>query len=108
MNRTEAKLVAHNAKFDLAALRVVGVDIHKPVLDTMLAQFLVDPGGQSLGLKSLAFTQLGWQMTEIKELIGTGKKQITMRDVPIAQAAPYAAADADATLQLWRILGAAA
>ena len=104
MQRQDVQLVAHNAKFDLASLRVVGIEIHKPVLDTMLAQFLVDPGGQALGLKSLAFTQLGWQMTEIKELIGTGKKQITMRDVPIAQVAPYAAADADATLQLWHKL----
>ena len=104
MQRPDVQLLAHNAKFDLAALRGVGLEIHKTVLDTMLAQFLVDPGGQALGLKSLAFTHLGWQMTEISELIGKGKKQITMREVPVAQVAPYAAADADATLQLWRIL----
>jgi DNA polymerase-1 len=72
-------------------------------MDTMVAQFLVDPGGQ-LGLKSLAFGLLGWQMTEISELIGKGKKQISMREVPVASVAPYAAADADATIHLWQLL----
>ena len=47
-------------------------------------------------LKKLAKSQLSIEMTEIAELIGTGKKQITMAQVPIADAAAYAAADADA------------
>ncbi|MCX6016914.1 MAG: DNA polymerase I [Chloroflexi bacterium] len=102
--RPGAQLVAHNAKYDLEVLRMLGVQIDKPVYDTMLAQFLCDPGGRGLGLKQMAFDYLGWQMTEITELIGKGRKQITMREVPIAQAAAYAAADADATLRLWHLL----
>ena len=39
-------------------------------------------------------------MTEITELIGRGKNQITMREVPVEQVAPYAGADADATFRL--------
>ena len=104
LQRPNAQLVAHNAKFDLEVLRMLGVQIDKPVYDTMLAQFLCDPGGRGLGLKQMAFDYFGWQMTEITELIGKGRKQITMREVPIAQAAAYAAADADATLRLWKIL----
>jgi DNA polymerase I len=104
LQNKKSQLVCHNAKFDLGVLKNLGVEIHKPVLDTMLAQFLIDPGGQSLGLKNLAFTLLGWQMTEISELIGKGKKQITMREVPVASVAPYAAADADATIHLWELL----
>ena len=77
LQNKKSQLVCHNAKFDLGVLKNLGVEIHKPVLDTMLAQFSIDPGGQSLGLKNLAFTLLGWQMTEISELIGKGKKQIT-------------------------------
>jgi len=104
LQRPGAQLVAHNAKYDLEVLRVLGVSIDKHVYDTMLAQFLCDPGGRGLSLKQMAFDYFGWQMTEITELIGKGRKQITMRDVPIAQAAAYAAADADATLRLWKIL----
>nr|MBN1230137.1 DNA polymerase I [Anaerolineae bacterium] len=53
-----------------------------------------------VGLKSVAFTRLGVEMTEITELLGRGSKQITMDRVPVAQAAPYATADSDMTLQL--------
>jgi DNA polymerase-1 len=104
LQRPGARLAAHNAKFDLEALRQVGVVIDKPVFDTMIAQFLCDPGGRALGLKQLAFTYFGWQMTEITELIGKGKKQVTMREVPVTLAAPYAAADADATFRLHGVL----
>jgi len=104
LQRREVELIAHNAKFDLAVLRQVGVTINKPIFDTMIAQFLCDPGGQGLGLKQMAFAHLGWQMTEIGELIGRGKKQVTLRDVPLAQVAAYAAADADATFRLRDVL----
>ncbi|GIT17303.1 MAG: hypothetical protein CM1200mP39_01090 [Dehalococcoidia bacterium] len=43
-------------------------------------------------------------MTEIKTLIGVGKKQITMAEVPIEQAGPYAASDADFTWRLYEYL----
>ncbi|MCL6510275.1 MAG: DNA polymerase I [Anaerolineae bacterium] len=104
IQRKEVALIAHNAKFDLEVLREVGVAIDKPIFDTMIAQFLCDPGGRGLGLKQMAFAYFGWQMTEIGELIGRGKKQITMRDVPIEQVAAYAAADADATYRLHDVL----
>ncbi len=73
----------HNAKYDLEVLRMIGITVDKPVYDTMIAQFLCDPGGRGLGLKQLAFDYFGWQMTEISTLIGKGKKQISMREVPI-------------------------
>lgn len=100
LRRKDIELVGHNAKFDLEVLQQAGAPVDRPVFDTMIAQFLCDPGGRGLGLKQLAFDYFGWQMTEITELIGRGKSQITMREVPIEQAAPYAGADADATFQL--------
>ncbi|MGH2592638.1 MAG: 5'-3' exonuclease H3TH domain-containing protein, partial [Anaerolineae bacterium] len=73
--------VAHNAKYDMAMLRQVGIDVQGVAFDTMLAEFLIDPSAR-LGLKALAKSRLGIEMTEIAELIGTGKKQITMDQVP--------------------------
>lgn len=93
--------VGHNLKFDWQVLAVQGLRLAPPLADTMLAEWMCNPDTRQLGLKKLAHTRLGVLMTELSELIGTGKKQITFDAVPLAQAAPYAAADADLTLQLW-------
>jgi DNA polymerase-1 len=91
--------VGHNAKYDMAVLHEMGIETRGLKFDTMLGAFLIEPGA-AIGLKKLAKSQLSIEMTEIDELIGTGKKQITMAQVPIADAAAYAAADADVTLRL--------
>jgi DNA polymerase-1 len=94
--------VAHNAKYDIEALRHAGVTVNGLSFDTMLAEFLVDPGAR-LGLKALAKLRLGFDMTEIATLIGKGKSQITMADVAVDEAGSYAAADADMTLRLMQL-----
>ncbi len=94
----------HNIDFDYIALARAGIRVAPLGVDTMLAEWLTDPASHSLGLKKLALVRLGVEMTEISELIGTGKKQISMDLVPIERAAPYAAADADMTLRLVPVL----
>jgi DNA polymerase-1 len=91
---------AHNADFDALVLHQYGLEVTPIAFDTMIAEWMRDPLSQYLGLKRLAGRDLHVIMTEISELIGTGKTQITMDAVPIAQAAPYAAADAVVTHQL--------
>jgi DNA polymerase I len=66
----------------------------------MIAEWLIDPGSRNLGLKNLAFARLGIEMTRIEDLIGKGKNQRNMADLTVAEVAPYAAADAEVTLQL--------
>jgi DNA polymerase I len=92
--------IAHNAKYDYIVLARHGLRVAPLTFDTMLAEFIVDPSSRSMGLKNLAFVKLGEEMTHIEELIGKGKKQITMADVAIESAAPYAVADAEVTLRL--------
>jgi DNA polymerase-1 len=91
----EITKVAHNAKFDILAFDRAGLELHGLIFDTMLAAYLL--GETSVGLKELAFTRLGMEMTHITDLIGTGRNQVTMAQVPVEQAAPYACADAYAT-----------
>ena len=62
--------IAHNAGFDLALAQRNGVQVSGEVLDTMVAEFLLDPGGHSLGLKDIAWTRLQIEMTRITDLIG--------------------------------------
>lgn len=94
--------IAHNANFDLMVLSTAGIDVKALTFDTMIAAALC--GYRSIGLKQLAFQLFGQNMTEIKTLIGVGKKQITMAEVPIEQAGPYAASDADFTWRLYEYL----
>jgi DNA polymerase-1 len=95
--------IAHNAKYDYIVLARHGLHVSPLTFDTMLAEFIIDPSSRSMGLKNMAFNKLGEEMTHIEELIGKGKKQITMDEVAIELAAPYAVADAEVTLRLMPI-----
>ncbi|MCJ7512107.1 MAG: DNA polymerase I [Anaerolineales bacterium] len=92
--------VGHNLKYDYIVLARHGLPVAPLAFDTMLAEWLCDPASRNLGLKSLAWVRLGRDMTEIETLIGSGKNQRSMADVPIDQVAPYAAADAEICLAL--------
>jgi len=96
--------VGHNLKYDLIVLARHGLPVTPLGFDTMIAEWLCNPASRSLGLKSLAWVRLGMKMTEIEALIGKGKEQRTMAQVPIAEAAAYAAADAVAVFRLMPLL----
>ena len=96
----------HNVKYDLAVLIMAGVEVAGIAFDTMIAEWLANPASKNLGLKNLAWARLGQEMTPITALIGRGKNQLTMRQVPVAQAGSYACADADMTHRLVSILEA--
>ena len=94
----------HNIKYDALVLGNYGLQVAPLTFDTMLAEWLIDPGSHNLGLKDMAGHYLNASMTHIEELIGKGKTQITMDQVPVESAAPYAAADAEVTLRLVPLL----
>lgn len=98
--------IAHNAKYDYIVLAKHGLTVSPITFDTMIAEFVVDPSSRNLGLKNMAFAHLGEEMTHIEELLGKGKKQISMAEVAIESVAPYAAADAETTLRLLPIMQA--
>jgi len=96
-NPAKAKY-AHNGKFDLTALAEAGAEVAGFTFDTMIAAYLRNE--RSLSLKELALYKLGIEMTPISSLIGTGKNQLSMAQIPVAKVTPYAAADATITWQL--------
>lgn len=91
--------IAHNAKYDYLVLRRHGLKTAPLTFDTMIAQFLIEPGSK-VGLKEMARVRLNEEMTPIEDLIGKGKHQISMAQVPVEAAATYAVADATACLRL--------
>ncbi len=90
----------HNLKYDYLVLKRAGLAVAPLTFDTMIAEWLINPSSRNLGLKHLAWVRLGYEMTQIEELIGKGRGQKTMNQVPINEAAGYAAADAAICLRL--------
>ncbi|MEZ0373116.1 MAG: DNA polymerase I, partial [Candidatus Sericytochromatia bacterium] len=89
----------HNAKFDMNVLSLYGIQVAGVCDDTMIMDYLIQPESRH-GLKDMAQSYLQLEMQEITALIGTGRKQITMAEVAVEDAAVYAAADAVATWML--------
>lgn len=96
------KAYAHHGKYDIAVLQRHGYEPITLAFDTMIAAYLLNE--TSLRLKDLAFTRLGIEMTEIAELIGTGKNQNTMDNVAPTLAGDYACGDVEATYLLTEVL----
>jgi len=95
---------AHNANYDISVLNQNGIGIQNLEFDTMVAAHL--SGRRNYGLKQLTMECFGEEMAPITSLIGKGRNQITMDEVLIKDAAPYAAADAYYTEKLYSLLKA--
>ena len=96
--------VGHNLKYDCLVMRNHGLEIAPLSFDTMIAAWVLEPDSRRLGLKKMAEDELNVNMTEIKELIGSGSKQLTMDLVAVSDVAPYAGADAEIPLRLEKLL----
>ena len=94
--------IGQNMKYDAKIMARYGVDV-APIDDTMLMSYAMNAGQHSHGMDTLAERYLSHSCIPIKELLGTGKSQITFDRVPIDKATPYAAEDADVTLRLWHM-----
>ena len=95
--------VGQNIKYDLHVMRNHDAPLAGVTFDTMIAHFLLHPT-QRHGLDDLSLTYLGVRKIPTKQLLGTGKKAITMDQVPVADVCEYACEDADCTWQLYELL----
>lgn len=100
------KKIGQNIKYDMLILRSIDIDLQGVYLDTMVADYLLAPGERNHSIDDLAKRYLNHDNVSIKELIGTGKKQISMAEVPVAEVTQYAAEDADVPFRLAPILEA--
>ena len=96
------RLVNQNIKFDLMFLEANGISVRPESIDVdpMVGDYLLDAGARSHSLDTLIQKYLGTTGIPISDLIGSGKKQKNMADVPIDLIAEYATEDADFTLRL--------
>ncbi|WP_300671849.1 DNA polymerase I [Desulfoluna sp.] len=92
-----------NIKYDLLALKGSGIALSGIVFDTMIASYILNPTRRTHGLDDLAMDLFDHQNITFDEVAGKGKNQLIFSEVPLSQAVPYAAEDADITLLLARL-----
>ena len=91
---------AHNAKFDLVALRAAGIRVRGLAGDSMVASYVADATRSTHRMDALAEAVLGHRCIPITDLIGSGRHQRRFDEAPLSLAGPYAAEDADVALRL--------
>lgn len=98
------KKLGQNLKYDIIVLRNEGITLRGVAFDTMVADYLLDPGERNHNLDDLAKRFLNHKNIAIEALIGSGKNQRRMDEVVVSLVTDYAAEDADVALRLKEIL----
>ncbi|MEZ4988419.1 MAG: DNA polymerase I [Saprospiraceae bacterium] len=101
----EVEKIGQNIKYDMKVLRWYGIRVAGKLWDTMVMHYLLEPERRH-NMDYLAETLLRYKPIPIASLIGSGKHQKTMRQVPVQDIVDYACEDADITLQLFHRLEA--
>ena len=96
--------VGQNLKYDRHILLNHGIDLQGIQHDTMLQSYVLDSTATRHDMDSLADKYLGRTTVHFEDIAGKGKKQLTFNQIDLEQASPYAAEDADITLQLHHTL----
>ncbi|OQX86545.1 DNA polymerase I [candidate division KSB1 bacterium 4484_87] len=98
------KKCGQNIKYDLIVLKNAGADVKGVDFDTMVASYLINPSLRQHNLDALALQYFNYKKVTTKSLIGSGKKQISMAEVPLDKIGFYACEDADFTQRLRVVL----
>ena len=99
----ELLIIGHNLKFDLSVLKLQGLILPNHLYDTLLASWVLRAHERTHGLDVLVQRYFHEEMIPIESLIGKGKNETTMDQVPIEQIAPYCGLDVHYTFRLFRL-----
>ncbi len=96
--------IGQNLKYDMSVLGLVGIEFAGPIFDTMLESYVLNSVATRHNMDALAKFYLDRQTTSYEDIAGKGAKQLAFNEIPVDVATPYAAEDADVTLQLHHLL----
>ncbi len=103
LSNPDIGFIGHNIKYDLHILMNEHIPYPRVVFDTLVASYLISPQTHRHNLDEVSLEKLGKVKIPIDELIGKGKKQITMAEVPFDKITAYCCEDVDCTLRLKRL-----
>ena len=105
----EQQKVGHHLKYDAHIFARYGIKLAGMRFDSMLESYVLNSVATRHDMNSTARHYLGHETIHFEDVAGKGAKQLTFNQVDLETAAPYAAEDADITLQLheklWAELG---
>ena len=104
LENAEKAKVGQNIKYDAHVLANHGIDLQGIAFDSMLESYVLNSTATKHNLDALSIKYLNLKTIKYEDVAGKGKKQLAFNQVDIQQAAPYAAEDADFTLQLHKNL----
>ncbi len=100
----EKAKVGHHLKYDAHVLARHGISLRGMRYDSMLESYVLNSVATRHDMDSTARHYLGRETIHYEDVAGKGAKQLTFNQVDLETAAPYAAEDADITLQLHKVL----
>ncbi|WP_175832654.1 DNA polymerase I [Burkholderia cenocepacia] len=103
LESADRKKVGQHLKYDAQVLANYDIALNGIEHDTLLESYVVE-SHRTHDMDSLALRHLGVKTIKYEDVAGKGAKQIGFDEVALAQAAEYAAEDADITLQLHHAL----
>jgi DNA polymerase-1 len=98
------KKVGQHIKYDKNVLANYNIDLAGIAFDTMLESYVLNSVASRHDMDSLAQNYLDHKTIHFEDIAGKGAKQLTFNQIPLEQASPYAAEDADVTLRLHNTL----
>ena len=103
LENPQIKKIGQNIKYDITVFANNGIQMQGVAFDTMLESYVLNSTGRH-NMDDLALRYLGHQTIAFEHIAGKGKTQLTFDKIDIAQAAEYAAEDADVTMKLHQTL----
>ena len=103
LESADKKKVGQHLKYDEQVLANYGIEMNGIAHDTLLQSYVLE-SHRTHDMDSLALRHLGVKTIKYEDVAGKGASQIGFDEVPLAQAAEYAAEDADITLRLHQVL----
>ena len=100
------KKIGQNLKYDAHVLANHDITLRGIAEDSMLESYVLDSTKRH-GMDDLALRLLGHNTIHFEDIAGKGAKQLTFNEIDLIEAGPYAAEDADITLQIHQALSAA-
>ncbi|MHB8881137.1 MAG: DNA polymerase I [Thermodesulfovibrionales bacterium] len=101
MHDSSIDKIGHNLKFDIQVLGQLGLDVNGMLYDTMIAAYLLNPNKANHSLDEVSFEYLSRRKRPFSDLL---KKKNTFAEVPLSEAAAYAAEDAALAYELKDLL----
>jgi DNA polymerase I len=97
-------IIGQNLKYDMSVLARYDIKLEGIGFDTMLESYVLNSVGSRHNMDDLALKYLGLTTIHFEDVAGKGAKQLTFNQIDLDVAGPYAAEDADITLQLHHAL----